>query len=472
MYDASGRRVTVMGLGRFGGGAGVTRWLAEQGADVVVTDLEPEQRLKDSVAAIRPLVDSGRVALRLGGHNVSDFTTCDLVVANPAVPKPWENRFLRAATAAGIPITTEIELVVQRLDRRRVIGVTGSAGKSTTAALIAHVLSECGEPVRFGGNIGGSLLGVLEETKRRRDDEKQSEPWLVLELSSAMLHWLGRSSGEAPGWSPRVAVVTNVSDNHKDWHGSFEHYVASKQVILDHQEAGDAAVLGRNVDQWRTRPGVRRAIVEPDTRFGVLAVHGQHNQANAAMASAAVTSLGIEGVDQSAVRRAAATFPGLPHRLQFVGMAGGVAFYNDSKSTTPESTVLALQALAEGAHGSPCSYHGRTRVHLIAGGYDKGSDLTPLAAAAVTAQGLYAIGATGARLIDLTCSIDVLSHVENCGDLRAAVEAAASRAREGDIILLSPGCASWDQFENYEKRGEAFAELVSERASGKHEAKT
>lgn len=437
-----------MGLGRFGGGVGVTRWLAERGADVLVTDLEPEERLTASAEAIRPLVDSGRVALRLGGHNVSDFTTCDLVVANPAVPRPWENRFLRAAGAAGIPITTEIELVVRRLDRRRVVGVTGSAGKSTTAALIAHVLRECGEAVLFGGNIGGSLLQELEATAR--------SPWVVLELSSAMLHWLD-------SWSPRVAVVTNIADNHKDWHGTFEHYVASKRAILSAQEAGDTAVLGRSVTEWPTREGVARMLVESDTRFGLLSIPGRHNQVNAAMAAAAVLALGIDGIERADVVRAAATFPGLPHRLQFVAESGGVMFYNDSKSTTPESTVLALRALAEGGHGGECACPAEPRVHLIAGGYDKGADLGPLAAAAHGVAGLYAIGATGGRLIDLASSAGVLSDMESCADLGAAFEAAASRAREGDIVLLSPGCASWDQFENYEKRGERFVELVRQR---------
>ncbi len=448
MYDASGRRVTVMGLGRFGGGAGVTHWLAEQGADVLVTDLEPEERLKDSVAAIRPLVDSGRVALRLGGHNVSDFTTCDLVVANPAVPKPWENRFLRAATAAGIPITTEIELVVQRLDRRRVIGVTGSAGKSTTAALIHHILKEGGEAVVFGGNIGGSLLGQLEETKRRRDEETKNEPWVVLELSSAMLHWLH-------AWSPRVAVVTNISDNHKDWHGTFEHYVASKQVIVEHQGAGDVAVLGCGAFDWWLPQGVERAVVTHDAVFGPLTIPGRHNQVNAAMAMRAVLTIGIAGLTEERIRSAAAVFPGLPHRLQFVGEARSVRFYNDSKSTTPESTGLALDAFAEqSGNGWP------TQVHLIAGGYDKGADLHRIWRNAELLRGLYTIGATGDAIADGAAAEHGEWHVRRCGTLECAVDDAVGRAKPGDVILLSPGCASWDQFENYERRGERFVELA------------
>src|SRR5690606_16530524 len=185
--DLASKRVTVMGLGQFGGGTGVTRWLAAQGADVLVTDLQNADTLQASIKELQPLIDSGAVTLRLGEHNVSDFTTCDLVIANPAVPRPWENRFLRSASAAGTPITTEIRLLIERLNRQRVIGVTGSAGKSATTAMVHHLLRKAGIRSHLGGNIGGSLLLQL--------DQIAPDDWIALELSSAMLYWLGNGVG-------------------------------------------------------------------------------------------------------------------------------------------------------------------------------------------------------------------------------------------------------------------------------------
>jgi UDP-N-acetylmuramoylalanine--D-glutamate ligase len=424
-FEPRGRRVTVMGLGRFGGGAGVAHWLAAGGARVLVTDLDPAARLGPALARIAPCVESGRVTLRLGGHDAADFAACDLVVVNPAVPRPWENPYLAAARGAGVEIATEIGLVVERLDRARVIGVTGTAGKSTTAAMIHHVLERCGEPALLGGNIGGSLLERLADLTPRH--------WIVLELSSAMLYWLDAGAGRdaQPGWSPGTAVLTNLAPNHLDWHGSVEHYRRCKEGIFRHQRAGDAAVRG--------------PVCGPGSV--ALRVPGRHNQANARLAIAAAAAAGIEPGRAAA---ALADFPGLPHRLQLVAERGGLRFYNDSKSTTPEATRLAVESFGDA--GS---------VHLLAGGYDKQIDLSAIVDLAREVAGLYTLGATGRSLAEAAAG---RGHAQFCDTLEGAAEQALARMKRGDVLLLSPGCASWDQYVNYEERGEAFCRWVEARA--------
>ncbi len=459
--ELTGKRVTVMGLGRFGGGVGVTRWLCAQGADVLVTDLDPADKLGEPLEAIRPLVERGQVRLRLGEHNVSDFTTCDLVVANVAVPKPWENRFLRAAEAATIPITTEIALLIERLPehaRGRTVGVTGSVGKSTTAAMIHHALQAAAtkrgasERVLLGGNIGGSLLGELGAIDERT--------WIVLELSSAMLYWLDRTLGRRAPWSPGVAVVTNVAANHIDWHGDFSHYRDSKRALLSHQHRGDSAVLGAGVWDWRSGTPARAAVVDAGAFKHEMKLPGTHNRENAAAALLAC-GMAMSDVPIDVFETAIAGFGGLAHRLQLVAEIelGGpgrerTRFYNDSKSTTPESCLKAIEAI-ETAVAAPSSGPASGRVHLIAGGYDKGADLTPIARSAARLGGLYTIGKTGPGL-----AAAAAPNAEHCETLERAFAAAVRRLEPGDALLLSPGCASWDQFTNFEQRGEAFVRLV------------
>ncbi|MCH2132909.1 MAG: UDP-N-acetylmuramoyl-L-alanine--D-glutamate ligase [Phycisphaerales bacterium] len=417
MNPPAGTTCTVMGLGRFGGGLGVTRWLLDRGCRVRLTDLSDEAALSESLALLQPEIQDGRIQLRLGGHAIEDFTQSDLVVANPAVPRPWENPFLMAAREAGVPITTEIRLLSEHLNPTRVIGITGTNGKSTTASMVHHILDRNGIDVRLGGNFGGSLL---QEVTTLSD-----ETWIVLELSSAMLWWLGEDTGT--GWSPGTAVITNIAANHIDWHGTEQHYRQCKENITRWQRDGDLVLRGDHV--------APRATPIP------MPIPGRHNQANAHLAVMTVArAVSIPPGDAAA---ALADFPGLPHRLEAVDAAS--RFFNDSKSTTPEATLLAVEAFAPRL----------SRVHLVAGGYDKGVSLEAIAALGPRIAGLYTIGTTGPTL-----AAAATGTVHECGDLETAVATARRHMVEDDVLLLSPGCASWDQFPHFEARGEAFRRLV------------
>lgn len=466
----------VMGLGRFGGGVGVTRYLCERlGKAVLVTDREPAEKLRESVAKLDDLIRVGQVALRLGEHREEDFRTAEQVVVNPAVD-PRGNPYLQAAIAAGVPLTSEIRLLIQALpNRRRVIGITGSAGKSTTTAMIGHILRSraTAEPpdehgwrpqVYVGGNLGGTLL---DQVHRIGSDE-----WVVLELSSFMLEGMRED-----GWSPHIAVVTNLAPNHLDRHGTFEEYVAAKQVILDHQTMEDFCILGGNSPELM-RPMCPQVFLDDRELTIPLKLPGSHNLSNAKLAVAAAAACRLPGLTPQILANELRDFAGLPHRLQLVAEHAGVRYFNDSKSTTPEAATLAVDAFPSG------------KVHLILGGYDKGSDLTALARhAAQRCKAVYTIGKTGDAIADAasgtaasaavetiesvhgpglniqSCggadwSRDPHAEVVRCGTLDAALAAIVQRLAPGDAVVLSPGCASWDQFENYEQRGAAFVSAV------------
>ena len=447
-----------MGLGQFGGGLGVVQWLHSLGARVLIADLSSEEKLRSSLAPLAAAIADGSITLRLGEHQLIDFQQTDLVVANAAVPCPWENRFLNVARAAGVPVTSEICLSVQRLRTNRVVAITGSAGKSTTTAMTVCALRASGREVRFGGNIGGSLLNPLGSLAI------SDRGWTVLELSSAQLWWLSKASG-FKGWSPTIGVLTNIAPNHVDWHGSVAHYIESKAQIRREQSADEIFISSFGVEGNAT--AIRIASESsagawwndawesdaPSADSISLSIPGEHQRRNARIALAitlACAKLDGEPACIDLAHTALSTFQGLEHRLQSVGTIQGIRCFNDSKATTPEATQLAI-----------ASFEDISRIHLIVGGSDKKIDLSSIRDLAPRLAGLYAIGATEEMLAPAPPAL-------RCGTLTNAIDSAFSRAKPGDILLLSPACASYGQYTNFEERGKQFVQLVLARQMLNH----
>ncbi|HLL88038.1 MAG TPA: UDP-N-acetylmuramoyl-L-alanine--D-glutamate ligase, partial [Tepidisphaeraceae bacterium] len=378
------------------------------------------------------------IQYRLGEHQEADFTAADLVVASPAIPPA--NPFLAAARRAGVPVTTEIRLFVERCPAT-IVGVTGTKGKSTTSALLYRMLSTQFR-AHVGGNLGGSLLPKLGEIS--------SSDLVVLELSSYMLHYLGEVR-----WRPHVGVVTIIAQDHLDWHGGAGPYVEAKRNLVRHMRPEDVAVLNQDDAGAMAFATATAAKVVPYGKDAPLPFRlklpGAHNQLNAQAAFAAAQQLGVTFEQAQA---AVADFGGLPHRLQLVHESRrGVRYYNDSIATIPEAAVAALESFPPNT------------VLQIVGGHDKHLPLKAMANALVErAKAALCIGATGKQIAAMIgeSTFQGSAVAYDCGDLTAAMKVAKETATPGDVVLLSTGCASYDQFVNFEERGARFAELAKE----------
>ncbi|HTU27566.1 MAG TPA: UDP-N-acetylmuramoyl-L-alanine--D-glutamate ligase [Pirellulales bacterium] len=432
--EVAGRRITVMGLGRHGGGVAVARWLAGRGARVTVTDLAERDALAESIAA---LADVPIARWRLGGHDEADFSTADAVVANPAVRA--DHPLLAVARAHGAVLTSEIELFLAECPGD-VIGVTGSNGKSSTATLLASMFQVAGRRVWLGGNIGQSLLSTLEAMR--------PADVVVLELSSFQLAQLSPTAR-----FPRAALVTGCTPNHLDWHGTLPAYAAAKRRLVEHLPAGGLAVLNPRdpeVASWPVPAHARRLEPWPPERVAGLSVPGEHQRANAALAAAMAEAFNVPA---AAIETALAAFRPLAHRQQSLGKVGGRTFIDDSKSTTPEATLAALAACP-----GP--------VWLLAGGQDKRLPLESFGRElARRGVGVACYGALGPAL-----GVALEQAAEELGSrpsyvvverLEQALTWCWIRSRPGDTILLSPAAASLDQFRDFYHRGRVFRDLVA-----------
>jgi UDP-N-acetylmuramoylalanine--D-glutamate ligase len=419
------KRVLVMGLGRYGGGAAAARWFRERGHPVLVTDLADEKKLKDSIAEIAPL----GVEFRLGRHDEADFDATDILVVNQAVP--FEHPLVLRARARGKEVVTELGLTL-RLLRGPMVGITGTKGKSTTSALIAAMLEASGRPAALGGNIGRPLLNEAERMT--------PGTVAVLEISSFQLAWL-----EHDDFAMSAAVITNVSGDHLDRHPTFGHYAASKRRLVEAVRPGGAVVLREEDPVCRSFVAHTRGRViwfgegrPPPVALDGLKLAGRHNQWNAAAAAHAALAL---GATPEGCRMAIRHFRPLRHRLEVLRTGGPVEFVDDSIATTPDAAAAAVESFAR-------------PVILLTGGRDKGLDWAPLVRAADRAKAVVAYGETGPALHGKIPA----SHLRPGFD--AAVKRAIELAEPGDIVLLSPGFSSYDEFPGFDVRGDRFRELV------------
>lgn len=455
--DLSGCRVTVLGLGRFGGGIAVTQFLAARGAQITVLDAKTAAELEDSLDQLQ---DIPQVSFLLGEAS-PELPPTDLLVVNPAIPP--QHPLLLQAEAEQIPVTSEMELFWQ-LNPARVVGVTGSNGKSTTTAMIHSVFSVSGAKCWLGGNIGVSLLPVV--------DQIQPADWVILEMSSFQLFALDRLQV-----SPQIAVVTNFSPNHLDWHQTLDHYRHSKQTICRWQTSEETVIINADdpdLRDWDVPGNVltfgSNADLNPDVlvdeqafmahQFAenlqpLLKVPGWHNRMNAA---AAITAGFCADLDRKEIQQGLESFEGLPHRLQFLGEYAGRRFYNDSLATTPESAICALEAFEPG------------QVIVLAGGYDKKVDLTPFSCELLMRTKATALmGDTGVKLHELMTK-QRAKNQPNSGvaisepqqSFKEAFDWAFQQSAPGNVILLSPGCASYGWFSNFQERGARFESLFRE----------
>ncbi len=443
----AGRRVTVVGLAR--SGIAAARLLHEVGAQVTGLDAKPVNALGRDALALR---DAG-VRILSGGPDVAAFAGAVLVVVSPGVP--LDSPQLAPARAAGLPIIGELELGWRAMEAET-IAITGTNGKTTTTALTGALLAEQPRPVLVAGNIGTPLAAHALTFPR--------DGVVVAEVSSFQLETIDT-------FQPRVVAVLNITPDHLDRHGSFDAYVEAKARIFLNQLPTDCAIL--NADDPaaaalapRTRARVlwfsrRRPLehgvfvrdgwvaaklnghVEAICPLAETQLRGQHNVENVLAATGCALWL---GVGSPAIRRAIGRFRAVEHRIEFVRDLRGVQFYNDSKGTNVASTIKALESFEE-------------RVVLIAGGKGKGQDFAPLAETARGRVGhAVVIGEDGPKIAAALSAVGIA--VSAAASMQAAIDAARAHAGRGGVVLLSPACASFDMFDNYEHRGDVFKKLV------------
>ena len=443
--DVKGKRVLVVGLGKSGIASAL--FLADRGARVAVSDTKSAEELHHEI----PLLLDHGIVVEAGYHGERTFKEQELIVISPGVPADVPQ--LLQARQAGIPVIGEVELAARFL-KGQIVAITGSNGKTTTTTLAGEIIAASGNKTLVGGNIGTPAISFVASAT--------DDTWIVLEVSSFQLETIET-------FHPKIAVVLNITPDHLDRHHTFENYAAAKQRIFENQTGSDFAVL--NADDstcvamansttaalyWfsRQREVEHGAFLRGDNVIwrdadreqtimpvGEISLKGAHNVENVL---AGVCAGMLAGVDPADIRRAVANFKAVEHRLEYVATVRGVQYYNDSKATNVDATLKALESFAGG-------------IHLILGGKDKGSDYTVLNPMLENrVKRVYTIGAAANKIESQVKGTQVVSS----GTIDNAVRRASESAVAGDIVLLAPACASFDQFVSYEHRGRVFKDLV------------
>ncbi len=461
-YNFAGKKVLIMGLGRFGGGVDCAEFASRAGAKVIVTDSAPAEKLSDSIDKLKEFRD---IEFHLGSHYPEDFKQSDIIIANPAVPE--DNEFLEIARRNKKFITSQVNIFFE-LCPAQIIGITGANGKSTTTALTAHLLKTTMDEGRgmrdvwLSGNIGNQpLLTILDKIK--------SNDLVVLELSSFQLEHLAQIEK-----APNIALLTNLTPNHLDRHGTFENYCAAKENIFKYQKLNEnspAVSIFNDEDkiaaQWYEKyskdsgpQGAGRICIKYSTDDVSKEIRDNFKlpgQANLSNLAAAIAISRHFGIDDEQIKKTLPEFKSLAHRLELIAKINGVSWYNDSIATTPQSAIAALEAFEQ------------PKI-IIAGGYDKNLPFDELGQKiAANAKAAVLLGQTATKIalaIKEHKNISAQEHkgtkVEIVKSLTEAVQSANRLTESGDVVLLSPACASYDMFENFQQRGNEFTKLVRE----------
>ena len=426
----AGKRVTLMGLGLLGRGVGDAAFLAELGAQLLVTDRKDKAALASSLGQLSGF---SNIRYALGEHRLEDFQNTDMVIKAAGVP--LDSPYISAARDAGVPVYMSTALFAKfaRHAGAILVGITGTRGKSTVTHMIHHALAGAGRRAHLGGNVRGlSTLALLPDVR--------AGDIAVLELDSWQLQGFGDLH-----MSPTVAVFTNLLMDHLNYYADMDAYFADKANIFKYQRTNDTLVVGAQIRERivNSRPPASPIVPEPIPADWQLQIRGAHNRENAVLAAAALRALRLS---EQQVRDGLESFQPVEGRLQFVAERRGIKIYNDNNATTPDATVAALQALAG------------ERIVLITGGSDKGIPLEPLAEQISRyASAVVLLPGTGTDRL-----APKLKSFVKAKDMAEAVQTAFANARAGDVLLLSPGFASFGLFANEYERNDAFLKALRE----------